>query len=461
MILYIISKKMNILHILNQNDFTIPNINNKLFNYRQIYNTFRFVSNILKILNTKDKFIIFYQIYIDEIFKNGIKYKLENLIKKIEQLKLDFSNVKIIYITNITDNILPYSKNINVLNVFLSNINIYSKLKDNTYILNKSYFTQAPCKKIIQYIVSKPKIKYNNVSLYQDNYRFTILKNFKNNTNPFKFIFINTDNIFKWLLNYIYETKIIGFGRIKQFGGTCWFNCIINGMLLSDNYKKILKDVYDCRLELMNDRKIEQFKNISLMDIESKHVNLKYSLMKLIQTIIIDKKNINENYEDFVNYISSLVKLEYTNHPKRYIDKKSIEDFIYGGCVLSAMNVIYDTLYPEGFHIFSDYYKPIIKNHEYDPIIITYTINNIELNKINDKLYIFDAVYLLENCTLLIDNRHSICGFKTEKNEYYIYDSNGIILKIDWRNLINFNDFMFLNGYRKISFITISFCVQR
>lgn len=452
---------MNIIHILNKNDSSIPNINDKLFKYIQIHDSYRFVSKILKILNTADKFIIFYQVYLEEISENRIKYKLENLIKKIEELSVDFLNVKIIYITNITDNILPYSKNIKVLNVFLTNNILYSKLEDNEYKLNKCYFSQGSRKKLLQYIVTKLKIKHDNVYLYNDNYKFIVLKNFKNNNNVFKFIFINTKNVYEWLLNYIYDVKIIGFGKIKQIYGTCWFNCVINGMLLSHNYKKILKDVYDCRIELMNIKKIEQFKNINLKNIEYKHVTLKYSLLKLIETVIIEKKDLNDSYTDFVNYISSLVKIKYTKNKNRYIDKKYIEDFIYGGCIFSAMKVIYDAMYPDGFYIFSDYYKPIIKNHEYDPIIITYTVNNIDLIKIHDNIHIFDSIYLLENCTLLIDNHHSICGFKTENNEYYIYDSNGYILKIDWRNLINFEKLMSLNGYKKISFLTISFCVQR
>lgn len=475
-------EKIKLIHILNKD----INYNTELFNninyitYIQYQDNIFFIHNLLKLLNKNEKFIIFYELYrknIETCIK--LKYKLEKFIKSITE---DYNNVKIIYITNITDNTLEYSKNIKVLNIFITNKILYSKFIKKDFILNKSYISQNKTRQSTHYFVSIPKIKHNNVYIIMnDNYRFENIENFKNSVKQFKFKFIslNTENsyeidlsssvesftfqVYNWLKKYIYETKIIGFGRLIQHVGTCWFNSIINGMLLSHNYKKILYDTYNCHIELMNTRKIFEFNDFELKDIQEKKISIKNCLLKLIETIIINKKDINENHEDFVSYMASLVKLHYYGKENKYINDNNINNFVQGGYVSYAIKSIYKILYPEGLYLIKMYNEKIIRTHQYNPIIITLLMHTTtdENIMIEDYIEIFNEKYYIENCTLLINYNHSIAGFKTINNEYYIYDSHNELLKIDWRNLNNFKDYMFHKNIKKISFETITFCVER
>lgn len=450
------TQEILLIHILNDNEESL-----EFYPYKWICMRDErfFVSKLTNIINSKQNIVIFYQLYYSNIHNVFLKIKLEKIISNINYECL---NVKIVYITDITNNLLKYSQYIKVINIFNSYNYIYSKLKDNCYQKDKKIFLNdnTNTNTIKNYIKTKPYNKHNYVYFYKDNYKFIDI-NIKKIKGFFRIMFIYSENIYDWLYKHIYETKIIGLGRLKQVYGTCWFNSVFNSMILSFSYRKILKEVYQCWLEDMSEHKRNDFISLHLNNLVNHKLSIKYNILKLIEFIIINGNHFTNDM--IMNFIAYCIKLQYENKINNF-NINDINIYINGGCVANCMYVIYKSLFPKGLYYITQN-DDINCNIKINPIIVSFIVINKDIKILDEEFYFNNDKYILESCVLLINlkctTKHSICGFKTYDNKYYIYDSIGELYSIDWRCIDNLETYILERNYSSISFGICNYCIER
>jgi hypothetical protein len=239
--------------------------------------------------------------------------------------------------------------------------------------------------------------------------------------------------------------------RMRQQSGTCWFNSILNIIILTE---KINKNIYRYINELpINDKIIiKQLNSFDKLDLKyqkvgDKYTYPKYKLKHLISALFLlfntlQKPNNNQEFiTDMASHVKSIGKYGNNHNFEKefdYIIKNPKKNPKYFGTAYDPYNAMV---------IMMQYFK---LNRNNDVILIKGSIKDenkqlkLELSKHDimsnhnstyDKSKPLKEHYTLEAISyqkLLIFHASAGVKCKTDKSKYIIYDSNNIIKYEDW-----------------------------
>ena len=263
---------------------------------------------------------------------------------------------------------------------------------------------------------------------------------------------ISKSVLYMFFVNYF---KLCGFGKLIQISGTCWINGVINSFFLNTSIQKILYKKWN--QTLTNDPTyIDEIKQMSF---DACPLNIKNMVFKLIYQLIIKKEKLSIDKNIFMDFSDELYKIE-------ELKKGSTmwKGYLQGGDpYILLKHLINNIFYDNECKLIPDkYYNDISKNliidisHNYD-MLIYYNYDNIIVKEITTKYENKNIKYKLIGgiCHTVyynkIDNSelagHIMACFMCNNKEY-MYDSNGILIRINWiKNDLSFYDKIIYNIY--------------
>ena len=402
------------------------------------------------------------------------------IINKIKKSIMELCNVRniIIYVL-LANSSVKYNKFIQLFNDFLrttlpdkyySNIIIYNffdsshiKKTDPFYVKLDScykYCLSNINKKTFENQHTKPLTNSKKTDAIDTKYAFTSKKFFqvKNVTckplitieqyepvEPIKYIykFIESSQLYNYdNIKSLISERRCSFGKLIQFTGTCWVNCLLNALLLPKTSRKYMID--QCRKNISE----EQVKNkTKLKDIYKLRTKLTYNniLTSIIYHIFIKKELPSEfstgTKNDFILTLADKLKRIWVSRSEniKFITKE--EEILH---TKNSVNFGIGAIYTCTVDSLSEILQYYLKDFEYTYRAFTFkfpakyttdAIKNLEKPPIEKRIKKGSSYYQLSSCILAQHKaKHVICGFICEGKEY-IYNSNSRkAIECNWSN---------------------------
>ena len=422
------------------------------------------IINLNKHINTINLNYIFNKIKKDRIL---IKINVTNDDTDNIEKKYDFSEITIIN--------MPFDFE-DILKKIIENINI-----TNTYIIILCKSTNEQLKTKIQNFFTNNNFKYKIMILhltyvnnYIPNFENVIVKNLVLNdetledikinkkledikinkkydtvtkqeykkktyiTNNTYIRFISKSLLYMFFVNFF---KLCGFGKLIQISGTCWINSVINTFFMSTSIQKILSEKWD-EMEIDNQKYINEIKQSSFDTCPLNIINmiymLIYQIIKKKEKILLDK-NI---FMDFSNELYKIKEFEKLGIIFKGYRQGGDSDIFVNHLIKNIFNENECRKIPDSYYdilstniTISHKYKMLVYNNTNNKNIIKEFIAIYD-NNINIKYNLVGAT-----CTTQYYNKsdnsfiggHAVACFVCNNKEY-LYDSNGILIKINWKN---------------------------
>lgn len=220
---------------------------------------------------------------------------------------------------------------------------------------------------------------------------------------------------------------------LRQIAGTCFFNSVINSLMLGENSSLHFKKLYADLTE-------EEKKMIDDIDLQTCPLNIKkYYILKYMVK--------------FFNEVEPDISYNKRDHGKLLLERvhslKSVKGNAFKIKNIDSLKKVLSSCFDESEYSIYNFMTQLanMKPKETDKYCI-YNNELSELTVINKVPQAFGK-HKLDNCCIILTfksgaNPHIICGFKCSGN-YYIYDANmDSSLKLDWSSG---NLKTLLNGY--------------
>ena len=413
-------------------------------------------------------------------FKGPNDVKLRNTIEsdKYKFITIDIYKSDLTQIINSKSNILIYGENkggeirwvLDSLNPgqIYNNINIINEINESSSILDLVYLTDVRVKKNVNVFIHLHKTKYKNKILRnisgivtqqaktkEGEYNIRRLDVPKNTTSS-----VHEQWWFKWFFNI----PSCASGRLVQFTGTCWFNSTINLLLLTQPIAKLMVKSYNNWISKRNRKKFET--NATFGTCLTKDTDLHVILYTIIYLVLVKGQKAQLSNANFTSEVAAQINnLAEAKGDKNYRRSKKIAENVeelrnkYGdsGNPIDAIYVILNEMFSTEYLILS--------NTEYSETIIKWKINPNILVFLYPKGPIYKRItfnnvqYEIQAANIALDYYHevtkkwvighAVAGLRCGE-EFYIYDSNNIILNIDWfknENDIHYGKYTF-QGFR-------------
>jgi hypothetical protein len=254
-----------------------------------------------------------------------------------------------------------------------------------------------------------------------------------------------------WWFEYVFDKEpSCADGKLVQSYGTCWFHATLNSLFMTERIQRILVNNWE-RMTL-NDKKIicgEQFDANQQIcdDIPSycpKHYGgMRKELYKIFYNVFIKKNKIKTS----APYIIENASLDARGKP--LIRNLKIREMMYKGeHPEKTLNTVLLELFEEEQYLEFEnmlgikFDVKLEKQQSLPEFVILYNktqqvrpklIQQIQLRKDNKtfKYVLRTAILIYE--TEDHENAHAIAGLFCD-DEYYVFDSNNILLRLDWTN---------------------------
>ena len=398
------------------------------------------MSNIISFKENYDNIIIEYETV----------YILQNIGLIIPKVLKHYKEINLSYYKNNYNNIdnlviiLEYKNK----NTLLNLLNKYPpKINSNSYIY--FYITNKNIEPIYKNEIEKLGKIYINKFINIYNYKLNKndkygLIRYTNMNNEFKYDYIYIIKKDIQLILYNYYSKDANYkyncgdNRLLQLRGTCGFNSLINGFILTKNLRILIESNIQFRIQN----------------------NLKLNKIQRFFDFIF--KNM-KSYDDKTNKIT----IELATLMKKYVyGFKTFLSDDYNGLKTSYLPLLFNIILNKLFNITNSLftlnnYKPhnikdkinlyLLKYNDYsnkhNPFLLMRFDNNIP-TKISINKYVYELCY-----SYICLNGHAVCGYICN-NKYYIYDSTNFNYLIDWRfnnekNIDLNNKLPYINEYYK------------
>jgi hypothetical protein len=381
-------------------------------------------NNILIVINSNDDI-------------SDLLTKFNHFINKLKLTECLLHNVTIINITNNNKKVLYYEKNKNNDDIFKKIVNVFPT-KGDLFINDEAFFEKTLLN------INIPKTLDT-----QKNIMFT----FKQKGGEIKNIIIrvmDTESKTKmlqdqWWFLWYFSIPSCANIRLLQATGTCWLNSAINSLFLIEDIAEIMKKRFE------ENKNKEEYK-IKFRDYE-KIKNLKILCNSLVYNLIIQKTKAKYDDGNFLAHLSTLVKCEYTNQPKKCKNK----NFGNGGDTFQAIKILFkyilqnnDYTHINIYNIISGYDEYSELWHKYKKIYDEYT-NLINEYNIEIKKQYYDE-YKVKKLKSKIEDYNEVLNLyvkklkNLEENTKNISIRNYNIENIDLYKNNNLNKILFLCG---------------
>jgi hypothetical protein len=285
-----------------------------------------------------------------------------------------------------------------------------------------------------------------------------------------------------WWFKMYFDTPYCAFGRFIQFSGTCWFNTVINSLILVPSIAVILIYMYGTWAKGLSKEELEKFQNNATFDSCPANMFVKEVLFTIVYLIFVrGQKAINTNNNDFMAHFASIVRssAEYGS-PENYlkmVNEKGIETASkeYGGqgwWPLKSIQTLLKNVFPieiadelevqklDVNELITEKWRSYKVNNK-DVFPFTIVLHSKALyrgQKINKLITINGMAYALQSCAIGITNNstyqhgyHAVAGFICNDKEY-IYDSNNGTISTNWTkgditNYVKYLDYKSFRGY--------------
>lgn len=250
----------------------------------------------------------------------------------------------------------------------------------------------------------------------------------------------------KWWYKIITNSPSCSKGKILQLQNTCWFNSILNGILLGRGLKNLLFT------KLHDKYKTDQLEGLDkLLDThlqgDSCPINVNELLYAVIKRaferndhIVIDElqyTKLNAKQQNIIRNMSNAVKYSKQKQPENKLGKPEFN--IYDG-----LERILKSLFEKGqyfMYTFTSMYIDSLKDEltkqkeKPEVLVLCWLSKGYERFKIHQKIEDYELDFAILHGVGVSDSEsnHSICGFICN-GEPYVYDSNNVFAKSDWIN---------------------------
>lgn len=437
----------------------VTNINvNQLFTLFKKLKTDDDVRNLIIVKNNYDNNNKKYTDYSTNVNDQLINLEYENIILK---------NTYIINFTNITTSIIYNTYTVsNIINIVPSNDILYSNLGFYKFKLSYKYTIIDNKTRSMEILtpngINKTDVNYN-ISNVLTNFNPKKYNVYVDSTKDFKLMVGNIHST-KDIIDYFINVKICSYTKLMQFTGTCWANSVMNSLLLSSKYTLLLKAYYSTWFNQATQLEKDEITNKDIRLC----LNPKYSLEKYLIIIIYNVliKNVKPTQDDdnLVAMVAAKLKHIYQMNSKydKIITIKDAELYSDSGRPYTTFKFLYDFILKNDYiHLYD---INLVQSNMSNKKIISASFNTTDYNKkvkFNPTLTFTNALFTIENCIIIIETKknqwnHVICGFKCN-NEYYIYDSNNVLLKHNWVLNPICQEYLNLTGYNSMNIFIISY----
>jgi hypothetical protein len=257
------------------------------------------LDEIIKTCANINILIIINSIYLPSIYNLFNKYCTTDEFKKTNLL----NNITLINLTNDNKKVLYAYKNINNIEIFRKNINIFGfntkiTINDNTFfeniIPNKNYTK----------LVDTEKKELGQIS-FQKKGGANILANIR----LMNVYYNSTDLVDQWWFKWYFSVPPCLSSRLTQSTGTCWMNSIINSLFFIPEIIKLLTTKYNS----LSDKDIIDKITFDKFNCIPCEYDLKTLLFSLVNNLLIIKRKASITDGNFIGNIASRVKCVYEN----------------------------------------------------------------------------------------------------------------------------------------------------
>ena len=324
-------------------------------------------------------------------------------------------------------NITECLEKVKELKINFKNVTIINQLPSNMYNLFGIYKCDF-LRKCINVLDGTSFQKFD-IQKYSKIYK-TVVLDIKKENNRF------LDNA--WWVNYYFSRPLCADNRFEQYIGTCWFNATFNALILIPDIANLMR----MKWEILP--KDEKKKIINLGNLDTcltQNTSLRIMLYMIIYNILVKGKFVNRNRDkDFLNEVAGYTKSlyltlsedDFKNYKISDLRKAEKKHYSESGNSLQAITTILMSL----FTVNVDY--AIMPQNMIKKTILMprfYVIHRIENNIAPEFFKVEETKYTLQSAAFWFrtnDNgAHAIAGLRC-KNEWYIYDSNNVLIKCDW-----------------------------
>jgi hypothetical protein len=239
----------------------------------------------------------------------------------------------------------------------------------------------------------------------------------------------------QWWFKTYTGTPLCANGRLRQWTGTCWFNTVLNSLILSPVLSWLLK--YQFLARAKDDKRfVTEVEKFSLSACPNfRNLKLEDLLWITIYNLLVKGNKARREDEDFITIMAARTKGINAQNNEAYF-QKTAKDFKYGEGhdPFGGLKVVLSILFPPtDFHWMDLTYtlgNPKYPDNQHPFILAMRSENKIHPwdRKIvyNNKTYDIAAGYIE------VGGTHAICGFMCG-DKAYTYDSNNdYVVSEDW-----------------------------
>ncbi len=351
-----------------------------------------------------------------------------------------------------------------------NNVTFIHECKNTANVVFDTYNDkkQLVCKKIVNAIISNLVFYPGTNDALQKNWNYTILDQDTNRNYTLRAVQLptstNTTQLEEaWWYKWYITSPYCVFGRFIQFSGTCWFNSVINSLILVPSIAVILIYMYGKWAKSLDQQQLKDFEDNASFYKCPVNMSVKDVLYTIVYLIFIKGQRATASKDDFISHYASIVKSssEYgtTEYYQALIKQKGLEDARkdYGGngyYVIDGMKELLLQVFPSNIAVMIKVEDYAIASHtlpEWEPDFRPYIVvmrARYHNSKLNTNVELNGQQYILQSCSIVItkdkgkDGNHSthavtglICNGKS-----FIYNSWNDIVQTDWINY-DFKDF--------------------
>lgn len=256
-----------------------------------------------------------------------------------------------------------------------------------------------------------------------------------------------------WWFKMYFDSPYCAFGRFVQFSGTCWFNAVINSLILIPSIAVILTYMYGHWAKGLSPEELKNFQDSASFQSCPANMTLKQMLYTIVYLVFIKgERAIRSDNSNFIAHYASLLlsssKFGSTEHYQKIINKQGItkaSEFSDGYHGFKAIEELFQQVFPPEIATYlkvKTYHDTELQTDNLKENVLPYLVAiettyapSVTLNK---KITINNSTYVLQSCCLIISDKqssthsfHAVAGL-TCNGKDYIYNSWNDTVPTNW-----------------------------
>ena len=391
-------------------------------------------------------------------------------------------------------NSLPKNKKFN-------NVTIINECQDTRNVVYNVYNNnnQLICKKIIN-AITNPFFKHPKTRTYVSDKLYLTLKDnastqdytirafsdwkitknaaLKTQSNAYSSNTLKIHLEDTWWYKMYFDSPYCAFGRFVQHSGTCWFNSIINSLILVPSIAVLLIYMYGKWASQLDQEELLKFQQSASFDACPTNMSVQYVLYTIVYLIFVKgERVIREDNNDFIAHFASIIKSFNQHGSIKYYENKISEVGVlkasqeYGGDgygPVKGMKEILKQVFP--FEIATYLQVQSFDKGEFNvetwqedvhPYVIVLCKQNIFKNGgsiIKTDITVNAMKYVLQSSSFIISDTtqnthafHAVAGLICNGKEY-IYNSWNDVVPTNWTkadisNFLRYTNKKYSKGY--------------